>query len=117
MGAGRDDRDDDAASQRVFWHRELPPLSAEPAGEHWVEARSDAVPYRHGERDRLWGACVDSLNAHARARLLQEITRLGGSYAHVLDEAIVAKVDRARGEYWLEGRYDYELYREPASSA
>jgi len=37
-------------------------------------------------------------------RLEEEICRLGGHYAHVLDESI------EKGEAWLHGRFTYMLF-------
>ena len=99
--------------KRIYWHRELPPQSADPAGEHWVEARSEPIPYLYSRKNELWGQCIDSLSAHARERLLDELDRLGGDYAHVMDEAVTVKIDHEKSLYWLEGRYDYMLYRDP----
>jgi hypothetical protein len=48
---------------------------------------------------------------NTRVRLQQEITRLGGHYAHVLDESIDSKHDDATGDKWLHGRFTYMLYR------
>jgi hypothetical protein len=42
---------------------------------------------------------------------MEEVARLGGRYAHVLEEAIEAKHDDAAGTTWLHGRYTYTLYR------
>jgi hypothetical protein len=44
------------------------------------------------------------------------VTRLGGHYAHVLDESIDARRNDALGEAWLYGRFTYMLYRRPAAS-
>ncbi len=65
------------------------------------------------ERDALWGRCYRSLTERAEARLAQEVARLGGSCAHVLDEQVTAKVDDATGAMWLIGVYRYVLYRHP----
>jgi hypothetical protein len=99
------------AVKRIYWHRELPPIGAEDLGEHRVVARSDAVDYHWSERNALWARCVRSLHRNLERRLGQEIERLGGSFAHVLDERIVPRIDRAGDQYWLEGRFDYVLYR------
>jgi hypothetical protein len=37
--------------------------------------------------------------------------RLGGYYAHVLDEHIDSQRDDAKGESWLHGRFSYVLCR------
>lgn len=98
----------------VFWHRDLPPLDAEVVQEHVVEAVSDRVAgmiERHGE---LWDPCYASLMARVEARLEQEVARLGGDYAHVVDEHIDSRRDDATSESWLHGRFGYVLYRRPA---
>jgi hypothetical protein len=100
-----------SAPQVVYWHRELPPRAAELLGTHTVEATSERVPGTFTRRDALWQSCYDSLMAHARSRLEQEVARLGGQYAHVFDEVIDSRHDDAKGEGWLHGRFDYTLYR------
>lgn len=97
----------------IYWHRELPPLDAEPLGEHVVEAASERVPHMLVERDELWDRCYQELMAEARKRLEQEVARLGGNCAHVLDESIESRHDGATGEGWLHGRFTYMLYRSP----
>jgi len=52
--------------------------------------------------------------AHATDRLAQEVARLGGHYAHVLDEHIDSKRDDRIDESWLHGRFSYILYRRRA---
>jgi hypothetical protein len=39
--------------------------------------------------------------------------RLGGHYAHVLDESIDSRHDGVTSEAWLHGRFTYMLYRRP----
>ena len=95
----------------VYWHRDLPPLRVEAMGEHTIEATSDRVPDTIAQRDELWGHCEDDLMARTRTRLEQEVARLGGHYAHVLDESIDTRHDDASGEAWLHGRFTYMLYR------
>ena len=95
----------------VYWHRELPPLDGEILHEHVVEATSDRVAglvERHGE---LWDRCYTSLTSHTIDRLSQEVARLGGDYAHVLDEHIDSRRDDLTNESWLHGRFSYVLYR------
>jgi hypothetical protein len=48
---------------------------------------------------------------NTRGRLQQEISRLGGDYAHVLDESIDSRHDDASGDKWLHRRFTYVLYR------
>jgi len=102
-----------ATKNIVYWHRELPPLEAEPVGEHVVEAASARVPGTLAHRDELWEQCYEDLMAQACARLEQEVARLGGSCAHVLDEAVDSRHNAATGESWLHGRFTYVLYRQP----
>jgi hypothetical protein len=100
----------------VYWHRELPPPDGEVMHEHVIEATSDRVKgaiERHGE---LWGRCYDGLMEHTRIRLEQEVRRIGGDYAHVLDEHIDSRRDDATGESWLHGRFNYVLYRRIGSN-
>jgi hypothetical protein len=98
----------------VYWHRELPPLSAEMMGEHIIEAASSRVPGTLAHRDELWDQCYEDLMAQARGRLEQEIVRLGGTCAHVLSESVDSKHDVATNEAWLHGSFTYVLYRQPA---
>ena len=100
-----------APEKIVYWHRELPPLSADVFGEDTVEATSGRVPATLGHRDAAWETCYADLMAHTRERLEQEVVRRGGRYAHVRDEAIEPRHDDAKGESWLYGRFRYVLYR------
>lgn len=99
----------------ICWHRDLPPADAEPMGEHTVEATSRRVAHTLIHSGELWGRCYEELMAHARQRLEQEITRLGGDCAHVLEEHIESKSDPVGNESWLEGRFRYMLYRAVSS--
>jgi hypothetical protein len=94
----------------VYWHRELPPLAAVALSEHVVEADSVRVPATHTDRE-LWNKCAQDLAKGVETRLTQEAARLGGRYAHVLDEHIDVRHDPAGEEAWLHGRYTYMLYR------
>jgi hypothetical protein len=100
----------------VYWHRELPPVDAEPVAEHTVEARSSRVPGTLAHRDELWDQCYRELMTNTKNRLVEEVERLGGHYAHVHDEAITPKHDEAAGEAWLHGRFTYVLYRRPTGT-
>ena len=100
----------------VFWHRQLPPLEADLVAEHTVEATSSRVPGTLAHRDDLWDQCYRELMVNAESRLVQEVTRLGGHFAHVHDEAIEPKHDEVAGEAWLHGRFGYMLYRRPPES-
>jgi hypothetical protein len=102
------------ATKVVYWHRELPPFDADPVAEHIIEATSSRVPGTLVHRDELWGRCYQSLMASTATRLEQEVVRLGGNYAHVLDESVDSRHDGATGEAWLHGRFTYMLYRRPA---
>lgn len=106
-----------APRQIVYWHRELPPLTAKMDGEHTIEAASRRVPTAFAHDDEVWGRCHADLMSCARVRLEQEVARLGGDYAHVRHELVHVSRDEATGEAWLYGRFDYVLYREPARVA
>ena len=98
----------------IFWHRELPPLAAVQAGEHVVEAVSSRTPATLAHRDELWEGCYQELMSTAATRLEQEIARLGGQYAHVLDEVVDSRHDDVTGDNWLHGAFTYMLYRDPS---
>ena len=99
------------ATYTVYWHRDLPPMNAEIAGEHTVEATSGRVPGTVAHRSELWDRCYEELMQQTNARLQQEIARLGGRYAHVLTETIEPRHDDVAGEAWLHGRFTYMLYK------
>jgi hypothetical protein len=101
----------DTSTGILFWHRELPPLDAEPLGEHVVEATSGRIPGTIAHRDELWLQCEKDLMTRTRARLTDEVARLGGRYAHVLGESIDSRHDESTGEAWLHGTFTYMLYR------
>jgi hypothetical protein len=108
--------DTDAKENRIiYWHRELPPFDAEAMGEHVVEAASGRVPGMLAHRDELWSQCYDDLMTQVRMRLEQEIVRLGGSYAHVLNESVDSKHDDVSAKAWLHGRFTYMLYRQAST--
>jgi hypothetical protein len=96
--------------ETVFWHRQLPPISAELMAEHTIEASSSRILGTLAHRDELWDRCYAELMTNASARIFQEIDRLEGCYAHVHDESIETKHDDATGEAWLHGRFTYMLY-------
>jgi hypothetical protein len=79
--------------------------------EHVLEAKSDRVPGSIERDGELWDHCHAALMEHATARLVQEVARLGGDYAHVLDEHIDSRRDDFTNESWLQGRFNYVLYR------
>ena len=103
----------DLDRESVYWHRDLPPLDAEMVGEHVLEATSGRVQGSLAHRDELWDRAYRELMENTHARLKQEISRLGGHYAHVLDESINSRHDDATDEAWLHGRFTYVLYRRP----
>ncbi len=94
----------------IFWHCELPPLNAELMSEHTIEAISGRVAGTISHRDELWGRCYEELMGNAHVRLEQEVTRLGGRYAHVHDESIDVRHDNASSETWLHGTFSCMLY-------
>jgi hypothetical protein len=98
-----------ADCQRVYWHRELPPRNADIMGEHVLEATSGRVRGTLAHRDELWDHCYRDLLSNTRERFTQEIGRLGGRYAHVLDKHVDNRHDDVAGEAWL--RFTYVLYR------
>lgn len=99
--------------QVIYWRRELPPLSEQIEGEHEVEAESPHIHQEAGRRDAMWSASYGPLMEEAERRILQEVARLGGSCAHVVDEVITAKTDDASALFWLRGRFQYVMYRHP----
>jgi hypothetical protein len=107
---------DDRQTKTVYWHRELPPLEAELVAEHTVEASSSRVSGTIAHRTALWDQCYHELMANAESRVVQEVARLGGHFAHIHDEAIDPKHDDATGQAWLHGRFSYMLYRRPQES-
>jgi hypothetical protein len=107
----------DTIEKVTYWHRELPPFEAEIIGEHTIEATSSRVPGTIARRDDLWRSCYDDLMNQARIRVEQEVTRLGGDYAHVFDEAIDVRRDEVKNEAWLRGRFSYMLYRRQSRMA
>ena len=104
---------DAPAPKVIYWHRELPPPDGEVMHEHVVEATSERVSGAIEHHGELWHRCYVGLMEHTRLRLEQEVRRLGGAYAHVLDEHIDSRRDDATGESWLHGRFNYVLYRRP----
>jgi hypothetical protein len=101
----------------VYWHRDLPPLAAQLVAEHVIEADSGRVDGTLAHRDELWDSCYKELMASAELRLVQEVQRLGGDYAHVFDESIVPKHDDVAGQAWLHGRFSYMLYRRQSGAS
>ena len=86
--------------------------------EHTVEANSNRVAGTIAHRSELWDSCYRELMANAETRIVTEIARLGGRYAHVRSESIGVKHDDAAGEAWLHGTFTYVMYSgsDPAPS-
>jgi hypothetical protein len=105
---------EDSPRPRIYWHRDLPPLREEPAGEYIVEAESQPIPSGEASRRALWDQCHQNLIDHATDRLGQELSRLGGTSAHVVEADIREKRDPVAGTLKLLGRFTYVLYRAPA---
>lgn len=101
-----------ANAPRIYWHRELPPLSAKAMSEHTLEAASKRVPGTLLHRDELWEHCYEDLMSQAGHRMEQEVVRLGGSCAHVLTESVDSRHDGATNEAWLHGQFTYVMYGE-----
>ena len=95
----------------IYWHRELPPLDATLMGEHVVEAESAHVRGTIVHRDELWDKYYEDLMSKVRVRLEKEVQRLGGNYAHVLDETVDSRYNDTTNESWLHGCFTYMLYR------
>jgi hypothetical protein len=95
----------------IYWHRELPPLTSEPIGEHTLEANSTHVPGTIAHRDEIWEECYADLMCQVGLRVEQEIRRLGGNYAHVLSESVDSKRNDVTNEAWLHGTFTYVVYR------
>jgi hypothetical protein len=102
---------EDTPRKVVYWHQELPPLDGEVLGEEVIESLSDRVPGAIEHHGELWHRCYETLMEHTRLRLEQEVRRLGGHYAHVLDEHVDSRRDDGAGQSWLHGRFKYVLYR------
>jgi hypothetical protein len=111
-----DTKMDATTNKVIFWHRELPPLNAEPIGEYVVEATSMGVPGTLAHRDELWDQCYSSLTKNVTKRVEQEIRRLGGDYAHVLNESVNSRHNDIAGVAWLHGIFTYMAYRRPPNS-
>ena len=102
--------------ETIYWHRELPPVEAESVGEHTLEASSKRVRDTLSDREELWRSCYDDLMRDLDVRMAQELARLGGDCAHILDETIDTRHDSVSGEAWLHGRFTYMLYRRPRAT-
>jgi hypothetical protein len=98
--------------RRIFWHRQLPPLTTEILGEHVIEAVSMRVKSDLAHRGELWDRCYSDLMVRAEERLDQEMARLGGDCVHVLEESVDTRRDDLTGEAWLHGRFSYLLLRD-----
>ena len=98
-------------SKVVYWHRELPPMDGTVLHEHVIEATSDRVNGSIERDGGLWQRCHATLMQRATERLSQEIARLDGDFAHVLDEHVDSRRDDLTNESWLLGRFSYVLYQ------
>lgn len=94
----------------VYWHRDLPPVAAEPVSEDEVEASGPHHPIGTDEQE-LWARSREALLATAERRIAQEVTMKGGTFAHVSDDHVEAHSDHTIGESWLRGRYSFVIYR------
>ena len=104
-------------TQVVYWRQELPPLSELLEGEHEIEAESAHVHYDFGDRQAMWRECYGLLATVAEERVRQEISRLGGSCAHIIEEQITARTDDGSALFWLRGRFRFLMYRHPGGAA
>ena len=86
------------------------------SAQHTIEASGGRDLGTLANRDELWDQCYQELMTNTTNRLVEEVARLGGHYAHVHDEAISPKHDDAAGEAWMHGRFTYMLYRRPAGT-
>src|SRR6266542_2239017 len=82
-------------------------------------SRSPAIACRASSRGATsrGGRCYRQLMDRIDGRIVQEVDRPGGDYAHVLGETIEPGHDDSTGEAWMYGRFDYELYRADARDA
>jgi hypothetical protein len=108
-------RSSTAPDKFVYWHRDLPPLTAEVIGDDTLEATSGRISANPSHGDGVWERCYADLIARAQVRLEQEGGRRGGDCVHVKDEFIEPRRDEATGETWLYGRFRYVIYRDPAA--
>lgn len=99
-----------AEEKVIYWHRELPPLDAEPVGEHVIEIDSMHVPGTLAHRDELWDLCYTDLMGRVATRVDGELQRGGGAYAHVLNETVNSKRNDITNEAWLHGSFTYVVY-------
>ncbi|HWF38721.1 MAG TPA: hypothetical protein VG322_09395 [Candidatus Acidoferrales bacterium] len=100
-----------AEEKVIYWHRELPPLDAEPIGERIIEINSMHVPGTLAHRDELWEQCYADLMAKAATELNHEILRMGAHYAHILSESVDSKRNDVVNEAWLHASFTYVVYR------
>ena len=105
-----------AEPKAIYWHRELPPLDAEPIGEHFIELNSMHVPGTLAHRDELWQQCYADLMGKVASELDRELFRLEAQYAHILSESVDSKRNDVTNEAWLHGVFTYVLYRRGAKT-
>ena len=99
--------------QVVYWRQDLPPLSEQLEGEHEIDAESPHVHYSFGDREAMWSQCYGLLQKRSEERVKQEVLRLGGSCAHIVEEQITTKTDDAAALSWLHGRFRFLMYTHP----
>jgi len=103
------------SEKRIYWHSDLPPLEDKIAGKYQVTAESDPIPLDYRHKDELRGRSEPSLALRLEDRLGQEIDRLGGHCAHILEEHITPVIDYHNNQYRLRGTYTYVLFLAPAN--
>jgi hypothetical protein len=104
-------------SKVIYWRQELPPLSELIEGEHEIEAESPHVHYNLYDRSAMWTDCYRELAEVTEDRVRQEVERLGGSCAHILDEEVTGRTDDAAAMFWLRGRFRFLMYRHPVNDS
>ncbi len=97
--------------ERLFWHRDLPPVGATPLPVELLEAHSTPVPFHWAGRETHWVEARPDYDRIVRERLLQELDRLGADFAHIVDEHIEEHVDATTQTFTLRGNVRYIPYR------
>ena len=99
----------------VYWHRELPPLSAELMAEHTLEATSSRVPGTISHRNELWDRCYLELMANTQIRLAQESLASGATTpTSAMNPSTSAMTTRLAKRGYTDA--SYMLYRRPSLS-
>ncbi len=87
-------------------------MDADPDGRTFHGGEKSAhVPGTIAHRDELWDQYYEDLMSKVRAAGAGSLTRLGGNFAHVLDETVDSRHNDATNESWLHGCFTYMLYR------